>query len=53
MDKLILQSPSAFIKKQSIHDNFLYVHNLARQLHKIKEPALLMKLDISKVFDSI
>ena len=40
-------------KKRSIHDNFLYVKNLATRLHKSKTPSLLFKLDIRKAFDSI
>ena len=50
-----LTSPcqSAFIKKRSIHDNFLYVRNLTRKFHRTKSPALLLKLDISKAFDSV
>ncbi|XP_071681453.1 secreted RxLR effector protein 78-like [Lolium perenne] len=48
-----LYAQSAFIKKGSIHDNFLYVKNLATRFHKNKTPALLFKLDIRKAFDSI
>jgi hypothetical protein len=52
-DKLIYNCQSAFIKRRSIHDNFLYVHNLTRRFHRTKTPTLLLKLDISKAFDSV
>jgi hypothetical protein len=52
MDDLVSNAQSAFIKKRSIHDNFLYVKNLAMRFHKNKTPTLLFKLDIRKAFDS-
>jgi hypothetical protein len=53
MNDLVSNAQIAFIKKQSIHDNFLYVKNLATRFHKSRIPALLLKLDIRKAFDSI
>jgi mannosylglycoprotein endo-beta-mannosidase len=53
LGQLISTTQSAFIKKRSIHDNFLYVRNLTRRFHRTKTPALLLKLDISKAFDSV
>jgi hypothetical protein len=53
MDNLVSNAQSAFIKKRSIHDNFLYVKNLARRLHKSKTPTLLFKLDIRRAFDNV
>ena len=53
MDDLVSNAQSAFIKRRSIHDNFMYVQNFARRLHKCKTPALLFKLDIKKAFDSV
>lgn len=50
---LVSNAQSAFIKTRSIHDNFMYVRNLARRLHKCKTPSLLFKLDIRKAFDSV
>jgi hypothetical protein len=43
----------AFIKKRCIHDDFMYVSQVVKDLYKIKIPSLFMKLDISKAFDSI
>jgi hypothetical protein len=53
MNVLISRSQSAFIKTRSIHDNYLYVRNYARLLHKAKTPASLLKLDIKKAFDCV
>jgi hypothetical protein len=53
MNGLVSMAQSAFIKKRSIHDNFLYVKNLATRFNKTKTPTLLFKLDIRKAFDSV
>ena len=53
MKNLVSNVQSAFIKTRSIHDNFMYVRNLARRLHMRKTPSLLFKLDIRKAFDSV
>jgi hypothetical protein len=53
MNDIISSSQSAFIKSRSIHDNFMYVRNVARRLHRNRTPALLIKLDIAKAFDSV
>jgi hypothetical protein len=50
MNRLVCNAQSVFIKKRSIHDDFLYVRNLARKVHKRKTPTLLFKLDIKKAF---
>jgi hypothetical protein len=53
MENLVSNAQSAFIKKRSIHDNFLDVKNLATRFHKSKTLAILFKLDIRKAFNSI
>jgi mannosylglycoprotein endo-beta-mannosidase len=53
IDKLISSSQSAFIRKRCIQDNFVYVRGLARYYHRTQTPACLIKLDISKVFDTM
>jgi len=53
LNVLASRAQSAFIKKRSIHDNFLYTQNLVRDLHRLKRPALFLKLDIAKAFDSV
>jgi hypothetical protein len=44
---------SAFIKRRSIQDNFLYTQNLIKSLHRAKQSGLFLKLDISKAFDTV
>ncbi|CAN6246948.1 unnamed protein product [Urochloa humidicola] len=53
LNALISRAQSAFIKKRSIQDNFLYTQNLIRALHRKKRPGLFLKLDIAKAFDSV
>jgi hypothetical protein len=53
MNEIVSRSQSAFIKTRTIHDNFMYVRNTARKLHRSKIPSLLIKLDIAKAFDSV
>ncbi|WVZ72900.1 hypothetical protein U9M48_021288 [Paspalum notatum var. saurae] len=51
MKDIIPKCQTAFIKGRSIHDNFLYVRNMARRYHRNRTSMLLVKLDISKAFD--
>lgn len=53
MNSLISNSQSAFIKKRSIHDNFMYVRNLAHKFHQTNTTTLLLKLNIAKAFDLV
>lgn len=53
LDGLISVSQSAFIKRWSIQDNFLYVRNVVKEDHLKKKPLQFLKLDFAKVFDSV
>ena len=53
LDSLVSKCQSTFIMKRSIHDNFLYVQNMVRSMHKQKMPAIFLKLDIHKAFDTV
>jgi hypothetical protein len=53
LNGLVSRAQSAFIKRRSIQDNFLYTQNLIRALHRSKQPALFLKLDIAKAFDTV
>lgn len=53
LQTLVATNQSAFIRGRCIHDNFSLVQHLARYLHNRKEPRLLVKLDLTKAFDSV
>jgi hypothetical protein len=44
---------SAFIKRTFIQDNFMLLQQTARLLQQNKRPRILLKLDITKAFDSV
>lgn len=43
----------AFVRGRSLHDNFMLIQGMARKLHALKEPSIMLKLDITKAFDSV
>lgn len=53
MNELVSTAQNAFIKKRCIHDNFIYSQRVIELLHQKRKPALFIKLDISKAFDSV
>jgi hypothetical protein len=53
LGKLIFINQTAFIRKQCIQDNFMYVQQVVKDLHKKKVTSLFIKLDISKDFDTV
>ena len=53
LQDLVAANQSAFIRGRSIHDNFMLVQQSIKFLHKRKISSLLLKLDISKAFDSV
>jgi hypothetical protein len=53
LDSLVSRAQSAFIKRRSVQDNFLYTQNVVRALHRSKKSGLFLKLDIAKAFDSV
>jgi len=53
LDALVSRAQSAFIRNRSIHDDFLYTQNIIRELHRAGKPALFLKLDIAKAFDTV
>lgn len=50
---LIGKHQSAFMKGRSIHVNFMLVQCKARCLHALKEPTVMLKLDITKAFNLV
>jgi hypothetical protein len=53
MDDLVKPNQSAFIKNRNIQDNFRMVRGAAKLLHTRKKSLVLLKIDISKAFDSV
>jgi hypothetical protein len=53
LGNLVSRCQSVFIKCRSIHDNFEYVKAAANHFYRAKTPMLLLKLDITKAFDSV
>jgi hypothetical protein len=53
LQQMVSPNQSAFIKGRFIQDNFMLVQQTARYLHQQKLPRFLLKLDISKAFDSV
>lgn len=50
---LVLANQSAFIKGWNIHDNFLFDQQMVNSLHGKKKAHILLKLYISKAFNSV
>lgn len=50
---LIGNHQSAFVRGRTLHDNYMLVQGTTRRLHALKDPAVLLKLDISKAFDTV
>ena len=50
--KLIDLNQTGFIKGRSISDTFVYALELVQVCHKRKRPALVLKLDFAKAFDT-
>lgn len=53
LDGMVSSNQTAFIKGRFIQDNFMLVQQTARLLHALRQPRILLKLDISKAFDSV
>jgi hypothetical protein len=53
LHKMVSINQSVFIRDRCIHDNFLMVNQTVKMLHKKGIPALFLKLDIKKAFDSM
>jgi hypothetical protein len=53
LHELISINQTAFIMTRCIYDNFVYVQQVIKDLHKKKTPSLFIKLDISKAFDTV
>jgi hypothetical protein len=53
LPNLVSANQSAFVRGRNIHDNFILVQQMVKSLNRTKEAHILLKLDISKAFDSV
>jgi hypothetical protein len=53
LEHIISRNQTTFIKKRSTQDNVVYVQQVIKMLNKKKIPALFIKLDNSKAFDTV
>jgi hypothetical protein len=53
LEHLISVNETTIRKNRSIHDNFIYVHQVIKDLHKKNIPSLFIKLDAVMTFDSV
>jgi hypothetical protein len=53
LQELISPNQNTFIKGRTIHDNFKFIQRAVVHLRKKKIPKALLKLDISKAFDTV
>lgn len=53
LNSIVAVNQSAFIKGRCIHDNFLLVQQVAKLMHKQRQPRVMFKLDITKAFDTV
>uniref|UniRef100_A0A8I6Y9G2 Reverse transcriptase domain-containing protein n=1 Tax=Hordeum vulgare subsp. vulgare TaxID=112509 RepID=A0A8I6Y9G2_HORVV len=53
LDSLVSRNQNAFIARRSLHDNFMLVRQSLRMLHHFGAPCIMLKLDLTRAFDSI
>jgi hypothetical protein len=53
LNQLVSLNQTTFIRKRCIQDNFIFVQQVVKELHKEKITTLFIKLDISKAFDTV
>jgi hypothetical protein len=53
LGELVSMNQSAFVKGRCLHDNFMLVRQVARKINQRRRKGVLIKLDISRAFDSI
>jgi hypothetical protein len=50
---VVSTNQSAFVRGSSLHDNFILVRQVARKINQLRQPGVLLKLDLTRAFDSI
>jgi hypothetical protein len=50
---IVSTNQSAFVKHRCLHDNFVLVRQVARRINQRRKPGVLLKLELSRAFDSM
>jgi hypothetical protein len=50
---IVSANQSAFVQGRCLHDNFVLLRQVARKINQRKVPGVLLKLDLSRAFDSM
>jgi hypothetical protein len=53
LKNLVSNKQTTFIKQRCIHDSYMYIQGVIKELHKRKIPSMFIKLDIFKAFDTV
>ena len=53
MPEIVGPHQSAFIRGRCLHGNFLLVRGIARKLRSLRNNAVMLKLDITKAFNTV
>uniref|UniRef100_A0A8I6XKE9 Reverse transcriptase domain-containing protein n=1 Tax=Hordeum vulgare subsp. vulgare TaxID=112509 RepID=A0A8I6XKE9_HORVV len=53
LDSLVSRNQNAFIAGRTLHDNFVLVRQSLRMLQHLGAPCIMLKLDLTRAFDSI
>uniref|UniRef100_A0A452XIY3 Reverse transcriptase domain-containing protein n=1 Tax=Aegilops tauschii subsp. strangulata TaxID=200361 RepID=A0A452XIY3_AEGTS len=53
LDRFVSRNQNAFILGRSLHDNFMLVRQSVKLLSQLGAPRVMLKLDLTRAFDSI
>jgi hypothetical protein len=53
LGEVVSTNQSAFLRGRALHDNFILVRQVARKINQQRQSGVLLKLDLTKAFDSI
>jgi hypothetical protein len=53
LSEVVSTNQSAFVRGRSLHDNFILVRQVARKINLQRQSGVLLKLDLTRAFDSI
>ncbi|KAK1695762.1 hypothetical protein QYE76_012459 [Lolium multiflorum] len=53
LGEVVSTNQSAFVRGRSLHDNLILVRQVARKINQQRQSGVLLKLDLTRAFDSI